>query len=194
VMPDQRKRRGRVFGLSRTRGRVRGERGTAMVEMALVLPWLLLLLLAMIDFGKAINYWIDETHLANEGARWATVNNNPGGTTTLQDYIRGQAETVEQRGGQTLVKGTQQTAHSLGVSICFYKASDGTSTSSPAVGDTVEVIVSYRYDWMPFLTSAQWGGLGPHTTIAGKSAMRLEVLPTKYFTTDNTGGTCPSAA
>jgi Flp pilus assembly protein TadG len=193
-MLDREKRSGRVFGVLRRCGRTRSERGTAMVEMALVLPWLLLLILGMIDFGKAINYWIDQTHLANEGVRWATVNNNPGGSTTLQDYIRSQAETVEQRGGQTGVKGTQQTAHSLGVSICFYKQSDGTSTSTPVVGDTVEVIVSYQYDWMPFLTSAQWGGLGPNTTITGKSAMRLEVAPTKYFTSDNTGPTCPSAA
>ena len=86
MMPDQRKRRGRVFGLSRTRGRVRGERGTAMVEMALVLPWLLLLLLAMIDFGKAINYWIDETHLANEGARWATISSMPCSSRTRRSW------------------------------------------------------------------------------------------------------------
>ena len=166
-----------------------------MTELALVLPLLLVLLLAMIDFGKAINYWIDQTHLANEGARWATVNNNPGGATkTLQAYIRDQAETVEQRGGQTGVKGTQQTAHDTNVNICFYKASDGTSTSSPAVGDTVEVIVTYDYNWLPFLTSAQWGGLGPNTRITGKSSMRLEVVPTKYSTSDNTGGTCPLAA
>jgi Flp pilus assembly protein TadG len=169
-----------------------------MVEMALVLPWLLLLILGIVDFGKAMNYWIDNTHLANEGARWATVNNNPGASLTpaktLQAYIRDQAETVEQRGGQTGAKGTQQTAHDTTVNICFYKASDGTSTSTPAVGDTVEVIVSYQYDWTPFLTSAQWGGLGPHTTVTGKSAMRLEVAPTKYSPSDNTGGTCPSSA
>jgi Flp pilus assembly protein TadG len=169
-----------------------------MVEMALVLPWLLLLILGMIDFGKAMNYWIDNTHLANEGARWATVNNNPGASLTpvknLQTYIRDQAGTGEQRGGQTGVKGTQQTAHDTKVNICFYRASDGASTATPAVGDTVEVIVTYQYDWLPFLTSAQWGGLGPHSTIAGKSAMRLEVAPTKYSPSDNTGGPCPSSA
>ena len=54
------------------------EAGVALVEFALVLPLLLLLLFGMLDFGKAFNYWIDETHLANEGARWAGVNKNPG--------------------------------------------------------------------------------------------------------------------
>src|SRR5437870_4225360 len=170
-----------------------------MVEMALVLPWLLLLILGMIDFGKAMNYWIDNTHLANEGARMAAVNNNPASKlacssaagSTLQDYILQQAETVEQRG---CAKGTQQAAHSTTVNICFYKASDGTSTNTPTVGDTVEVIVGYQYDWLPFLTSAQWGGLGPNITITGKSAARIEVVPTKYSSSDNTGGPCPLSA
>src|SRR6266550_4310535 len=53
------------------------DRGVALVEFALVLPLILLLLLGMIDFGKAFNYWNDETHLANEAARFAAVNNSP---------------------------------------------------------------------------------------------------------------------
>ena len=40
------------------------EEGTALVEFALVLPVLLLLLLGVLDFGKAYNYWIDTTHLS----------------------------------------------------------------------------------------------------------------------------------
>ena len=69
----------RHWGRSRVFDRLRhDESGVAITEFALVLPLLLLLLLGMIDFGKAINYWIDETHLANEGARWAAVNKNPG--------------------------------------------------------------------------------------------------------------------
>ena len=64
--------------LRRALGRARDERGTSLTELALVMPVLLLILFGMIDFGKAINYWIDETHLANEGARLAVVNSNPG--------------------------------------------------------------------------------------------------------------------
>jgi Flp pilus assembly protein TadG len=155
--------------------RLRDERGQALTEFALVLPLLLLLMLGLIDFGKAINYWIDETHLANEGARWAAVNNNPGSGSglTLQQYILGQVDTAELRGQ---VQGTQQTAHPANVKICFYKASDGSSVTTGSVGDTVEVLVTYDYNWMHFLTSS--AGIGPTTTITGKSAMRLEVPPT----------------
>jgi TadE-like protein len=55
----------------------RDERGTALVELALVLPLLLVLLLGMADFGKAMTEWIDETHLASEGARLASVSYCP---------------------------------------------------------------------------------------------------------------------
>jgi hypothetical protein len=59
------------------RGRIREERGTALVELALVLPLLLIVLLGMLDFGKAFNEWISQTHLASEGARLAAVNYCP---------------------------------------------------------------------------------------------------------------------
>src|SRR5687768_11117207 len=85
---------------SKAKKRCHDERGAAMVEFALVLPLLLVLVFGMLEFGKAFNYWIDTTHLANEGARWAVVNQNPG-TGTLQEYVKGRANTVELRDGGT---------------------------------------------------------------------------------------------
>lgn len=169
---------------------VREERGVALTELALVLPWLLLLLLGMIDFGKAINYWIDETHLANSGARWAVVNYNPGDPTNtgisttrpLQTFIVSQADSRELR---NQARGTQQNQHGANVKICFYH--NGSSTTAPIVGDTVKVTVSYRYDWLHYLFSK--AGIGPSTTIGSSSAMRLETLPTHYRS--DTG--CPSS-
>ena len=55
------------------------ESGVALIEFALVLPLLLLVLCGIFEFGRIYNYWIDETHLANEAARWAAVDRNPGG-------------------------------------------------------------------------------------------------------------------
>ena len=53
----------------RGRGRFASERGVALIEFALVLPFLLLVVFGMVDLGKAVNYWNDETHLANQAAR-----------------------------------------------------------------------------------------------------------------------------
>jgi Flp pilus assembly protein TadG len=143
---------------------LRGEEGTALVEFALILPILALLLFAMLDFGKAFNYWIDETHLANEGARWAVVNRNPGGG-SLQQYILQQATTAELRNG-----GTASIASPAQVCITF---PNGTSN----VGDPVQVTVSATYHWLPILGSR----IGiTQTAITGSSNMRLEALPTNY--------------
>jgi Flp pilus assembly protein TadG len=179
---------------------IRREDGVALAELALVLPLFLVLILGMIDFGKAINYWIDETHLASSGARWAVVNYNPGDPSNtgvsvsnpLQAFIRKQADSRELRGQ---AKGTQQTAHAATVNICFYRKSDGASTTSPAVGDTVKVTVKYQYNWLRYIGLQVFGLSGTTTTTIGSSAtMRLESIPTHYSTTANTGGTCPASA
>jgi Flp pilus assembly protein TadG len=150
--------------LRRSRSLHRGEAGVALVEFALVLPLLLVILFGMLDFGKAFNYWIDETHLANEGARWAVVNKNPGGG-TLQEYIQQQADTPELQSGGTGSIGTP-----LQVCISF---PNGTAD----VGDPVNVSASFTYNWMPFLGN-QIGVT--QTTVTASSTMRLEAQPTVY--------------
>src|SRR5438270_176049 len=98
----------------------RDERGTSLVEFALVAPLLLVLLLGIIDFGKVINYWIDDTHLANLAVRYAAVNNNPGAAASpqvsLQQYVLNQVTSGEQAG---TTPGTQTDAHSAQVCIQF---------------------------------------------------------------------------
>lgn len=52
--------------------RRRGDDGAAAVEFALVLPFLLLLVFGMVDFGRAYNAKVTLTHAAREGVRvWA---------------------------------------------------------------------------------------------------------------------------
>ena len=53
------------------------ESGQAMVEFALILFPLLLLVAGIIQFGIGLNYWLDMQRIANQGARWAAVNNWP---------------------------------------------------------------------------------------------------------------------
>jgi Flp pilus assembly protein TadG len=149
---------------TRAAGGRESEAGVALVEFALVLPLLLVLLFGMLDFGKAFNYWIDETHLANEGARWAVVNKNPG-SGSLQQYIQQQADTPELRNG-----GTSSVATPLRVCISF-------PNGSAEVGDPVHVTASVTYNWLPFLGSRV--GIA-QTTVTGSATMRLEARPTVY--------------
>jgi Flp pilus assembly protein TadG len=145
--------------------RARSEEGVALVEFALILPVLALMLFGMLDFGKAFNYWIDETHLANEGARWAVVNKNPASSGTLQDYIRQQATTPELRNG-----GTASLPNPIRICIDF---PNGTSN----VGDPVRVDVTATYHWLGFIASET---SLTQTPITGSATMRLEAKPTNY--------------
>jgi Flp pilus assembly protein TadG len=137
------------------------ESGVALVEFVLVLPLLLLLLLGMLDFGKGFNYWIDETHLANEAARFAVVNKNPGTSGSLQNYVLSQADTSELRSG-----GTSSVPAKPQVCISF---PNGTSN----VGDPVKATVTLNYHWLPFLKHV-------NSAISASATMRLEALPTNY--------------
>jgi len=139
----------------------------ALVEFALVAPLLLVILFAMLDFGRTFNYWIDATHLANEGARWAVVNKNPASSGSLQQYIQQQADTDELRNG-----GSSSVPSALQVCISF-------PGGSSALGNPVQVTASVTYNWLPFLSDQALGGL-TSTTVSSSSTMRLEAPPTNY--------------
>ena len=137
-----------------------------LVEFALVLPVLLVLVLGALDLGKAYDYWIDTTHLSATGARWAAVNNNPGPGATLQETIRGQANTAELRNG-----GTDSIADPVQVCITFPNG------GTPQPGDPVRVTVSADYNFLSFIGD----NIGiTQRAISNSSTMRLEQAPTNY--------------
>ena len=143
----------------------RDERGSALVEFTLLLPVLLLILFGVLDFGRAINYWIDESQLAGVGARYAAVDQNPGPGGSLQESVLGQADTQELRDG-----GTSSVPSPAQVCIDF---PNGTSN----IGDPVEANVSVDYNWLPFLGDQV--GFAT-TTMTSSATMRLEQTPSDY--------------
>jgi Flp pilus assembly protein TadG len=148
------------------------QKGTSLVEFALILPVLALILFGLLDLAKAFNYWNDETHLAAEGARWAVVNSNPG-SGTLQQYLQQQADTSELRGLAT---------------VCVAFPTNPDTGTSGHVGDPVTVTVRSSYTWIPFVASR--ASLSPSTTITGTATMRLEAPPTNYSAGSGGTGTC----
>lgn len=61
----------------------RREEGQAMVEMALVLPILLLLLLGIVEFGRVFNAFISVAHVSREAARAAALGSSDPEITAL---------------------------------------------------------------------------------------------------------------
>ena len=130
--------------------------GVVLVEFALLLPVLLLILFGIMSFGLAFNYWIDETHLTREAARYAAVDHNPGPEETLQASILGQSDTTELEAGAELC-------------IEYPPNADG-SGSAGQVGDPVRATMTYDHTFIPFL------GIGT-VEIRASATMRLEAPP-----------------
>jgi len=68
-MSKQMNTQGRESGKQKRR-----ERGQSLVETAVVLPILLLLVAAIVDFGRAFDAYIILTNAAREGARFGSTN------------------------------------------------------------------------------------------------------------------------
>ena len=63
--------------VGKERNRKRGERGQSLVETALVIPFLLLLLMIVVDAARAFDALIVLTNAAREGARYASLEPTP---------------------------------------------------------------------------------------------------------------------
>src|SRR5437762_882401 len=117
-----------------------GQRGQALVETAIAVPLLLVLVLGIVDLGKAFNYSNDLTHLANEAARYATVNycvpDGSGGCKVIEQAVKDDAESAELRsptgGGSIQAPGVK-------IEICL-----------PG-GQRVEAKATARYTFLPFV-------------------------------------------
>jgi len=184
------------------KGRFSNQDGTALVELALVLPLVMLLLLGMVDFGKAFNEWIDETHLANGAARLAAVNYCPDVTNawasggdcgwankgcplipTTQDgcvawYVAKDADIAELKPGGSscpsgpTLPGRCQDSYAQGQNAARVCVTYPNSSATP--GDPVRVVVTVKYRYLNYLGNR--AGLLSQT-LSGQATMRLESAP-----------------
>jgi hypothetical protein len=155
--------------------RLADERGTAVVEFAIVLPILALLLFGILDFGRLLNYWNDENQMAADGARWAAVNAMPPAVssctaTTWQERLACQADTADLRPDGSPRSGNGVSAPA---SVTIF--------TTGVVGDPVKVCVTSSYKPFAIL------GIGPTITTHGSATMRVEVAGTSDVYTSNTG-------
>jgi hypothetical protein len=152
------------------------EGGQAVVELALALPILLVVVLGIVDFGRAVNYWNDETHVANLAARYAAVGVLPSlqGTSKCPAPAGNLISFAEFEACLDSVRGP--------VTVCV-------SIPKAEVGQPVTVKLSSQYSWLPLpkvvgVKSTKF----TTATLSGTATMRLERVPPSNFAT--TAGPC----
>lgn len=134
--------------------RMRREDGQTMIEFALILFPLLFFVAGIIQFGIAVNFWLDQQRLAAAGARVAVVNCAQAWCTpTLEEFL----ET------QTLSKGNNPQA-----TVCF-ESKTGNNAGTPIAdpGDQVTVYLESPFKLVPIF------GVGT-IMLSARTTMRME--------------------
>jgi Flp pilus assembly protein TadG len=162
--------------LSSARGLARSERGTALVEFALIAPLLFFLVFGIIEFGRALNYYNNLTQLAGQGARAAIVSRNPDSTAvgTANANCPANNQTI-----QCQIAKTFPTDNELknGISVCLGNLNTSTNViSAPtAAQKTIGAPVTVRTKFpFQFLTNL----FGASITLTSTQTERLETAPT----------------
>jgi Flp pilus assembly protein TadG len=144
-----------------------GEHGQALVELAFVIPLVVLFLFGIIDFGLALNQQNSDTNIANLAVREAAVvgTTSPaavpcgGGTkSTLTDWVMCEAKA---------------TGAPTPTSICVADTASSTPSSSYLVGDPIKVEIQSSFNWLHVISDAT----GLNTTLGASATMRLEQGP-----------------
>jgi hypothetical protein len=130
----------------------------------MVLPLLALIVFVFISFGKALYVYIQVTHVANEAARLAAVNQPQ--TTSLPSYL------------------TSEYALPSGTSLSLCYPPDPSDGAARTPGTPVQVVAYTSSSWVPFIGSLIAGG-----RISGSATMRLEQDTTTNGNLDPVG-TC----
>lgn len=140
-----------------------GEQGQALVELAFVIPLVVLFLFGIIDFGLALNQKNAETNVANVAVREAAVMSSTSATVTCAGT-----------GYTTLGAWANCEATTAGEpvsNVCVGDVKNGTPSSTYNPGDPIEVESTSTFHWLKLL-SGESGGLT--TTIGANATMRYE--------------------
>jgi Flp pilus assembly protein TadG len=153
----------------------RSERGTALVEFALIAPLLFFLVFGIIEFGRALNYYNDLTQLAGQGARAAIVSRNPDSTAvgTANANCPANNQTIQCQIAKTFPTDNELKS---GMSVCLGTLNTTSNvitapTTAPTIGAPVTVRTKFPFH---FLTNL----FGASITLTSTQTERLEALPT----------------
>src|SRR5689334_25014448 len=142
------------------RRRDRGERGAELIELALILPMLLLMFAAIVDFGLLFQRYLVVSNAAREGARIAVL---PGyNATDVQNRV---TQYVRQSTGDNTLNPTATTTL---VSI------DPPGATPPFAAAQVTVQLTHSYLVIGPVSALFGGGSWTTITLTVRSTMRIE--------------------
>ena len=139
------------------RSRERGAAGQSLVEFALVFPVLLIMLIAIFDFGRLVFAYNAITNAAREGARVGIINQTESG---IQDEVINQ--------------GTSLGLVAADVVVTYVKSDAPTQPCPDDPPTSLEclVVVTVSYDWQA-ITPVIGSIVGP-VTVTAISEMPIE--------------------
>jgi Flp pilus assembly protein TadG len=140
--------------------RLRSERGAELIELALVLPILLLVFAGIVDFGLLLQRMLTVNNAAREGARIAVL---PGYSQTdvqnrVTQYVR------EGTGDNTLSPTTVLTPVNI----------DPPGATPPFPAAQVTVALTHSYLFLGPVSGLLGGGSFSSITLSARSTMRVE--------------------
>lgn len=117
---------------------IRDRRGQAMVEMALVLPILIIFLLAIMEGGRLFASYLELENAAREGARSAAIGKNDVETAV---YIKDQLRLLDPASGDLeidIAPSTRTTGEPVSVSV-YHKVNILTPLISDIIGSPFQL-------------------------------------------------------
>jgi TadE-like protein len=165
------------------------ESGQATTEFALILIPLLIMVGGIIFFGIGLNYWLDMNRVANQGARFAAVNNwpaqcprpasTPASPSTYCDDVYPTCNSTLAVGSTAKLQEVLRCSarNNPLVRVCYPGKDDSTVTA----GDPVKVTLTAPYKFF-FFNSFR-------VMLTASATMRLEQRPT-FITSNPPSGGC----
>ena len=144
------------------RRRVRSERGAELIELALVLPILLLVIAGIVDFALMFQRFLAVSNAAREGARIAVLPGyaEPDVQNRVTQYVR------EGIGDDTVSPATVLTPVNIDP--------DGTGPTPAFPAAQVTVSLTHNYLFLGPISGLLGGGSFSSITLTARSTMRIE--------------------
>lgn len=138
------------------------------MELAFVIPLVLLFLFGIIDFGLALNAKNSDTNVANLAVRAASLI----GTTTTKTCVTTTGTTTESTLGDWVECEAQVTGSPVNTVCVADIATTPYTNGAYLAGDPVMVEVKSNFSWLKVVSSGS--GTGLSSTLGSSATMRVE--------------------